>query len=86
MDSQKGDDLMDSLEHGAAAAAQIPRFDNGMVNIQELLRAMVEALVNEIMDAQAEGACADGNRRNGYCVLSMASFGIPHQLFSAVTT
>lgn len=34
MDSQKGDDLMDSLEHGAAEALQIPRFDDGMVNIQ----------------------------------------------------
>ena len=66
MDSQKGDDLMDSLEHGAAEAAQIPRFDDGMVNIQELLRAMAEALVNEIMDAQAEDARADGNQRNGY--------------------
>ena len=57
---------MDSLEHGAAEAAQIPRFDDGMVNIQELLRAMAEALVNEIMDAQAEDARADGNQRNGY--------------------
>lgn len=57
---------MDGLEHGAAAAAQIPRFDDGMVNIQELLRVMAEALVNEIMDAQAEDACADGNQCNGY--------------------
>ncbi len=37
-----------------------------MVNIQELIRIMAESLVNEIMDAQAEDACADGNRRNGY--------------------
>lgn len=37
-----------------------------MVNIQELIRIMAEALVNEIMDAQAEDACADGNQRNGY--------------------
>ena len=57
---------MDSLEHGAAEALQIPRFDDGMVNIQELLRVVAEALVNEIMDAQAEDACADGNQRNGY--------------------
>lgn len=27
---------------------------------------MAESLVNEIMDAQAEDACADGNQRNGY--------------------
>lgn len=47
-------------------SAQILRFDDGIVNIQELLRVMAEALVNEIMDAQAEDACADGNQRNGY--------------------
>ena len=57
---------MDSLEHGTAAMAEIPRFDDGMVNIQELIRIMAESLVNEIMDAQAEDACADGNQRNGY--------------------
>lgn len=42
---------MDSLEHGAAAAVQIPGFDDGMVDIRELLRLMAEALVNEVMDA-----------------------------------
>lgn len=57
---------MDSLEHGTAAMAEIPRFDDGMVNIQEPIRIMAESLVNEIMDAQAEDACADGNQRNGY--------------------
>ena len=57
---------MDSLEHGTAAMAEIPRFDDGMVNIQELIRIMAESLVNEVMDAQAEDACADGNQRNGY--------------------
>ncbi|MFR5093384.1 MAG: hypothetical protein ACLTDR_16625 [Adlercreutzia equolifaciens] len=46
--------------------SEMPRFDDGMVNIRELIRTMAEALVNEIMDAQAEDACADGNQRNGY--------------------
>ena len=45
---------------------EIPRFDDGMVNIREIIRVMAESLVNEIMDAQAEDACADGNQRNGY--------------------
>lgn len=45
---------MGSLGHGSAVAARIPRFDDGMVNIQELLRAMAGTLANEIMDAQAE--------------------------------
>lgn len=57
---------MDSLEHGIPKAYEIPRFDDGMVNIQELIRIMAESIVNEIMDAQAEDACADGNQRNGY--------------------
>lgn len=43
-----------------------PRFNDGVVNTQELLRAVEEALVNEIMDVQAEDACADGNQRNGH--------------------
>lgn len=44
----------------------MPRFDDRIVNIQELVRLMAESLVNEIIDAQAEDACADGNQRNGY--------------------
>ena len=48
---------MNSLDH------EMPRFDDGMVNIRELVRVMAESLVNEIMDVQAEDACADGNQR-----------------------
>ena len=44
----------------------MPRFDDGIVNMSELIRAMAESLVNEIMDAQADDACEAGNRRNGY--------------------
>jgi putative transposase len=57
---------MKSLEQGGPVVPEIPRFDDGMVNLQELIRMMAEALVNEIMDAQADEACADGNSRNGY--------------------
>lgn len=45
---------------------EIPRFDDGMVNLRELIRMTAKAVVNEIMDAQADEACADGNSRNGY--------------------
>lgn len=38
----------------------------GWPTSQEPMRIMAESLVNEIMDAQAEDACADGNQRNGY--------------------
>ena len=64
---------MESVEHGLPTATEIPRFDDGMVNIQELIRIMAEALVNEIMDAQAEDACADGNQRNGYRERTLAT-------------
>lgn len=37
---------------------EIPRFDDGMVNINELVRTLAEALANEIMDAQAEDGWA----------------------------
>lgn len=57
---------MDGLDQQQTQHHDLPRFDDGMVNIQEPIRIMAESLVNEIMDAQAEGACADGNRRNGY--------------------
>lgn len=57
---------MDTLAAIGAGAPEIPRFDDGMVNINELVRTLAEALVNEIMDAQAEDACAEGNQRNGH--------------------
>lgn len=57
---------MNTLQHDEQTAMEMPRFEDGMVNIQELIRIMAESLVNEIMDAQAEDACSDGNVRNGY--------------------
>ena len=57
---------MEILDQEGAGLPEMPRFDDGMVNLGELIRTMAESLVNEIMDAQAEEACADGNRRNGY--------------------
>lgn len=57
---------MDKIHEIAAGGAQMPRFDDGMVNMAELIRVMAESLVNEIMDAQADEACEAGNQRNGY--------------------
>ncbi len=57
---------MDTLAAIGAGAPEIPRFDDGTVNINELVRTLAEAIVNEIMDAQAEDACAEGNQRNGH--------------------
>jgi putative transposase len=44
----------------------MPRFDDGMLDLRELGRTLVETLVNEIMAAQADMLCEDGNSRNGY--------------------
>lgn len=57
---------MDTIHEMAAKMDEMPRFDDGMVNISELIRVMAQALVNEVMDAQADEACSNGNQRNGY--------------------
>lgn len=40
----------------------LPRFQDGAVNLQELLRQLAEPIVNEIMDAEADQMCGE----NGY--------------------
>ena len=58
---------MDTIHEISTESHGIPRFDDGMVNLSELIRVVAESVVNEIMDAQADEVCAeDGNRRNGY--------------------
>lgn len=57
---------MDKIHEIAGDSALVPRFDDGMVNVSEPIRAMAESLVNEIMDARADDAREAGNRRNGY--------------------
>ena len=51
----------------APAPQLLPRFADGTVNMQELIRSMAELLANEIMSAEADQLCeATGNCRNGY--------------------
>ena len=50
----------------AGDGALMQRFDDGMVNMAELVRAMAESLASENMGPQADGACDSGNWRNGY--------------------
>ena len=57
---------MDKMRGIAGDGAQMPRFDDGMVNMAELIRVMAESPVDEAMDSQADEACEAGNRRNGY--------------------
>ena len=60
---------MNSIADVAApeVALAIPRFEDGFVNMQALLRQLAESVVNEIMSAEADQLCgATGNSRNGY--------------------
>lgn len=60
---------MESIAEGAAAqaAAAMPRFDDGLINMQELLRLLAEQVANGIMDSEADQLCGEtGNSRNGY--------------------
>lgn len=56
---------MDKMRGIAGDGAQMPRFDDGMVNMAELIRVMAESPVDEAMDAQADEACEAGSQRNG---------------------
>lgn len=50
-----------------SAATEMPRFGDGSINLQEVLRQLAESVVNEVMSAEADQLCeATGNSRNGY--------------------
>ena len=50
-----------------AERATMPRFADGFMNLQEVLRQLAESVVNEMMSAEADRLCeATGNSRNGY--------------------
>lgn len=52
----------------------MPRFDDGAIDMQELLRRLAEQVVNAVMDAEADQLCAGGaNSRNGYRERSLAT-------------
>ena len=45
---------MNTLTEISLALPEMPSFDDGMVDMKELIRTMAESLVNEIMGAQAD--------------------------------
>ena len=57
---------MDKIREIAGDGALMPRFDDGMVDMAELVRAMAGSLVSEAMDARAGEAREGGNRRDGH--------------------
>ena len=45
----------------------MPRFDDGAIDMQELLRRLAEQVINAVMDAEADQPWGGGaNSRNGY--------------------
>ena len=58
---------MSSIPEAAAIPPALPRFEDGFIDMRELLRAPAESVVNEIVSAEADQLCdATGNSRNGY--------------------
>ena len=57
---------MTILDQNTNNLTDMPRFSDGSINLQELIRVMAKTLINAIMDAQADEACEQGNQRNGY--------------------
>ena len=57
---------MGKIREIAGDGALMPRFDDGMVNMAELIRVVAESLANEAMDARAGEAREGGSRRNGH--------------------
>lgn len=57
---------MESLAESMRERPAMPRFEDGSVNLRELMRRIAEDVVNAIMDAEADQLCAGGaNSHNG---------------------
>ena len=55
-----------SLAESVREQPAMPRFEDGSVNLWELMRRIAEDAVNAIMDAEADRLCAGGaSSRNG---------------------
>ena len=52
------------LENGVLE--DLPVRDDGTIDLTELARRSLESVLNQVMDAQADELCGEGNRRNGY--------------------
>ena len=58
---------MENMVEIPARACAMPRFEDGAINLQGLIRRLAEDVVNGIMDAEADQMCeATGSSRNGY--------------------
>ena len=53
---------MEGLAESVREQPAMPRFENGSVNLRELVRRLAEDVVNAIMDAEADQLCGGGIR------------------------
>lgn len=51
------DSVVDSV---VAAVCVMPRFEDGSTDLQELIRSLTEAVVNQFIDVEADQACTGG--------------------------
>lgn len=56
---------MDTLQENELLK-NLPFREDGTIDLTELARRQLEAMLNQIMDWQADELCGEGNRRNGY--------------------
>jgi transposase-like protein len=56
---------MDTLQERGLLEGLAVR-DDGTIDLTELARRALESVLNQVMDAQADELCGEGNRRNGY--------------------
>ncbi len=65
---------MESLAESMPEQATMPRFEDGSINLRELIRRLAEDVVNAIMDAEVDQLCSGGaNSRNGYRERNLAT-------------
>ena len=63
---------MENMVEIPAQACAMPRFEDGAINLQELIHRLAEDVANGIMDAEADQMCeATGNSWNGYRTRSL---------------
>ena len=66
---------MESLAESMREQPAMPRFEDGSVNLRELMRRIAEDVVNAIMDADADQLYAGGaNSCNGYRERNLVTF------------
>ena len=65
---------MESLAESMREQPAMPRFEDGLVNLRELMRRIAEDAVSAIVDAEADQLCTGGaNNRNGYRVRNLVT-------------